>query len=102
MSNIENKIADATQSAVKDLFSADVEASEVQIQPTRKEFEGEFTIVAFPLVKLAKKSPEETGKAIGEYLLGSAEWLENFSVVKGFLNLTLKPAFWLGHLSEVF
>ncbi len=102
MSNIENKIADATQAAVKELFSADVEASEVQIQPTRKEFEGEFTIVVFPLVKLAKKSPEETGKAIGEYLLGSADWLENFSVVKGFLNLTLKPAFWLGHLSEVF
>lgn len=100
MSTVESQITDATRVAMKELFSVEVPTDKIQIQPTRKEFEGEFTVVVFPLVKLAKKSPEETGKAIGEYLLKNFDFLEDTGVVKGFLNLKLKPTFWLNHLSE--
>ncbi|HKL03089.1 MAG TPA: arginine--tRNA ligase [Cryomorphaceae bacterium] len=100
MNTIEDQITDATLAAGQALFSVELTREKIQIQPTRKEFDGEFTVVVFPLVKLAKKSPEETGKAIGDYLFKNFEWLEDMDVVKGFLNLKLKASFWLNHLCE--
>ncbi len=99
--NIISKITKATAEAVVSLFQTSLDQTTIQIQPTRKEFEGEFTIVVFPMVKLSRKSPEQTGEMLGAYLSENLEEIENFSVVKGFLNLKLQSSFWTQHLSNV-
>jgi len=99
--NIISKITEATAEAVVSLFQTSLDQTTIQIQPTRKEFEGEFTIVVFPMVKLSRKSPEQTGEMLGAFLLENIEEIENFSVVKGFLNLKLQSSFWTQHLSNV-
>jgi len=99
--NIISKITKATAEAVVSLFQTSLDQTTIQIQPTRKEFEGEFTIVVFPMVKLSRKSPEQTGEMLGAYLLENLEEIENFSIVKGFLNLKLQSSFWTQHLSNV-
>jgi len=98
---IQSEIARHCVEGVEQLFGARLEASEIQIQETRKEFEGEFTIVVFPLVRLARKSPEETGKALGAYMRDAMKEVESFSVVKGFLNLKLTSRFWVDHLASI-
>lgn len=98
---IENKIAWRCAEALEALFGTSIESDQIQVQETRKEFEGEFTIVVFPLVRLAKKSPEETGNILGAYLAESMDEVESYSVVKGFLNLKLTSRFWIEHLLEV-
>jgi len=87
-------ILEAAVRAVKTLFAADITAESLSLQQTRKEFEGEVTIVVFPLTKFSKKSPEQTGTAIGEFLMQEAEAVESFNVIKGFLNLSLKNSYW--------
>jgi len=99
--NIISKITKATAEAALSLFQTSLDQTTIQIQPTRKEFEGEFTIVVFPMVKLSRKSPEQTGEMLGAYLSENLEEIENFSVVKGFLNLKLQSSFWTQHLSNV-
>ncbi len=99
--DIEHTLASATARAMKKLFNAEVDAKDIQIQPTRKEFEGEFTIVVFPLSKLARKSPEQTADMLGALLTDELAEVEQFQVVKGFLNLKLTGAFWSSHLSSV-
>jgi arginyl-tRNA synthetase len=79
---------------VNQLFDFNFQDSQIQFQQTRKEFEGDITLVVFPLVKVAKKSPEETGKVIGEAVVNSIEEIESFNVIKGFLNLKFTDAFW--------
>jgi len=96
-----SKITKATAEAALSLFQTSLDQTTIQIQPTRKEFEGEFTIVVFPMVKLSRKSPEQTGEMLGAYLSENLEEIENFSVVKGFLNLKLQSSFWTQHLSNV-
>jgi arginyl-tRNA synthetase len=95
---IENYLAAMCAEGVKTLFDAEVSPSDIQVQPTRKDFEGELTIVTFPLVRFAKKSPEETGSALGEYLQSRMGEVESFGVVKGFLNLTFTSQFWVENL----
>jgi arginyl-tRNA synthetase len=95
------EIAVAVSESIKSLFDASIAPGEMQIQETRKEFEGEFTVVVFPLVKLARKSPEETGKLLGESLQKSFEGVESFSVVKGFLNLSMSSPWWFSRLGEI-
>lgn len=93
---IENRVRDA----VNALYSIYPEKGFIQIQATRKEFEGDFTVVIFPLLKISKKSPEVTGQEIGEYVKSQTAEIEKFNVVKGFLNLKLSVDFWLSALNE--
>ncbi len=80
--------------AVKALYGAQIEPSELQVQPTRKEFEGDFTLVVFPLLKLSHSDPESTARAIGEWLTANVPETSAFNAVKGFLNLSLSPLWW--------
>ncbi|NEN23176.1 arginine--tRNA ligase [Cryomorpha ignava] len=101
MGKIETQIQELASKGVKEIFNADLKPEEIQIQNTRKEFEGEFTIVTFPLTKLSAKSPEETGNALGQYMVGNSEDLESFSVVKGFLNLKFRSVYWVDRLNKM-
>jgi arginyl-tRNA synthetase len=84
---------------VKELYPA-VEENIIQIQKTRKEFEGDYTAVIFPLLKWSGKSPEHTANDIGDRLLKRCDIIDSVNVIKGFLNIKLKSSFWLGKLSE--
>jgi arginyl-tRNA synthetase len=100
--NLSEIIISKTQEAVKALFSTELEKQSVSLQDTRKEFEGEVTIVTFPFIKISKKSPEETGALIGEYLLNHCEQVSAYNVVKGFLNLSIKDQYWIQELSSIY
>src|SRR5690606_6790099 len=86
-------IIKGTLDAVKALYNIDLTASDVSLQETRKEFEGDITLVTFPLTRVSKKSPELTGTAIGEYLTEHLDEVSKFNVIKGFLNLSLTDIF---------
>jgi arginyl-tRNA synthetase len=86
--------------AVSALFNQNVEA--LQLQPTNQEFEGSHTLVCFPLTKISRKGPEETAKAIGEFLVANASIVQRFNVVKGFLNLVLSEKVWIDTLQSIF
>jgi arginyl-tRNA synthetase len=88
-------IIEAAVKAVKTLYQTDVNAADIGLQPTRKEFEGQITIVTFPLTKFSRKSPEQTGAEIGEFLKNEVEEISAFNVIKGFLNISLSDAYWL-------
>ncbi len=88
-------ILEAAVRAVKTLFATAITTESLGLQQTRKEFEGDVTIVVFPLTKFSKKSPEQTGTALGEFLVNEAEAIESFNVIKGFLNLSLKNSYWI-------
>ena len=98
---IENMISEAVKQAVKTLYGQDVPDKMVQVQKTRSEFEGNLTLVVFPFVKMARKSPELTAQEIGQYLAENCEAVERFNVVKGFLNLVVAPAAWLRLLADI-
>ncbi len=94
MSKIENKIQAATSEALKELFNAEVASDQITLNETRKEFDGDLTVVIFPLLRYTRKKPEESGELIGEYLLQKVEEVDHYNVVKGFLNLSLNKTFW--------
>ena len=98
---IETIIADGVVKAVKELYGADVEAKMVNPSATKKEFEGDLTVVVFPFLKMSRKAPEATATEIGEWLVANVEAVEKFNVVKGFLNIKINPAFWLTLLHNV-
>ncbi len=87
--------------AVKELYGADVEPKLVAPSATKKEFEGDLTVVVFPLLKISRKAPDATATEIGEWIGKNIDAVERFNVVKGFLNITVSPAFWLGLLHEI-
>ena len=91
----------AAQAAVKALYGQDVPEKMVQLQKTRSEFEGSLTLVVFPFVKMARKSPEQTAQELGEYLVQNCEAISKFNVVKGFLNLSIADAAWLNLLADI-
>ncbi len=93
--DIEIILKDKVVEAVNKLYGQEVDEKLVQIQATRREFEGDKTIVMFPFVKLSKKSPEATGAEIGDYIAQNVPEISGFNVVKGFLNLTISNSFWL-------
>ena len=99
--NIEALISKAAQEAVKALYGQDVSEKMVQLQKTRSEFEGNLTLVVFPFVKMARKSPEQTAQELGEYLQKNCGAIEKFNVVKGFLNLCIGDGAWLQLLSAI-
>jgi arginyl-tRNA synthetase len=88
-------IIEAAVKAVKALYQTDLDAAEINLQPTRKEFEGQITIVTFPFTKISRKSPEQTGTEIGEYLKNEVKEIAGFNVIKGFLNISLSDEYWL-------
>ena len=91
----------AAQAAVKALYGQDVPEKMVQTQKTRSEFEGNLTLVVFPFVKMARKSPEQTGQELGEYLVANCDAISKFNVVKGFLNLSISDEAWLNLLADI-
>ena len=99
--NIEALISKAAGEAVKALYGMDATEKMLQLQKTRSEFEGNLTLVVFPFVKAAKKSPEQTAQEIGEYLQGNCAAVEKFNVVKGFLNLSVGDGAWLQLLETI-
>ncbi len=94
------KLARATRKVLSDLYGADLEEEEVQIQETKEEFEGELTVVCFPFSKYSKDKPEATAEAIGEALEKEDLGIEDHNVVKGFLNLRFSDKKWLEHLEK--
>ena len=91
----------AAQAAVKALYGQDVPEKMVQLQKTRSEFEGSLTLVVFPFVKMARKSPEQTGQELGNYLVAHCDAVSKYNVVKGFLNLSIADEAWLGLLADI-
>lgn len=98
--NVESIISDWCLDGVQALYGKEITASHIQIQKTKKDFEGDFTLIAFPFVKLARKSPEAIGQEVGEYLLANVREVSAYNVIKGFLNISLKPEFWAERLNE--
>jgi arginyl-tRNA synthetase len=91
-------IIEAVVKAVKTLYQTDLNVADINLQPTRKEFEGQVTIVTFPFVKFSRKSPEQTGNEIGAFLEKEAEEISGFNVIKGFLNISLSDSYWIDKL----
>ena len=97
----EQLIAAKASEAVKAIYGAELEPSALQVQPTRKEFEGDYTLVVFPLLKISRQAPDATGNAIGGWLLANCAEISAFNSVKGFLNLSLSGVYWQERLSSV-
>ncbi len=99
--SIETTLAQSVVEAIKSLYGADFNAEKIQIQKTRKEFDGDFTVVVFPFLPLSKKRPEETAQEIGEYIKSAQLVVEGFNVVKGFLNLSISTNYWIQLLEKI-
>ena len=98
---IEDQITAAALAAVKELYGAEIPAQMIQLQKTKANFEGNLTLVTFPLLKTSRKSPEATAQEVGEYLKANCKAIADFNVVKGFLNLVIAPAAWIGLLNDI-
>lgn len=98
---VESIIAAAVAKAISQLYGSEIDPTSIVPQATRKEFEGNLTIVVFPYLKASHKSPETTATEIGEWLVANEPAVEKFNVVKGFLNITVDPAFWRSVLHEI-
>ena len=98
---MENIIIQKVVESVQSLYNENIESKLVQPQKTKKEFTGDLTVVVFPFIKASKKSPEQTAQEIGEYLLKNVEQIEDFNVVKGFLNLSISAKFWLETFQKI-
>ena len=99
--NIETTLVQSVVEAIKSLYGTDFSAEKIQLQKTRKEFEGDFTLVVFPFLALSKKRPEETAQEIGEFLKASQPVISAFNVVKGFLNLSIATSYWIDLLGNI-
>ena len=98
---IEAQITAAALAAVKELYGVEVPEKMIQLQKTRSDFEGNLTLVTFPLLKTSHKKPEDTAREIGEYLKKNCKAIADFNVVKGFLNLVIAQAAWVGLLNDI-
>ena len=98
---IEQQIINAAQAAVKELYGQEVPEKVVQLQKTKKEFEGNLTLVVFPFLKISRKKPDETAREIGEYIKQNCEAIADFNAVGGFLNLVIDKKAWLALLNEM-
>ena len=99
--SVEEIIAEGVSKAVKQLYGVETPAKDIVPQATRKEFEGNLTVVVFPWVKAARKSPEAVGAEIGQYLVENVNAVEKFNVVKGFLNIVVRPTVWNTVLKDI-
>ena len=99
--NIELFLAETISSQVNQLFGLTTVPNDIIIQKTKKEFEGDYTLVTFPFIKVAKLTPEKTGEAIGEAILKANPSITKFNIVKGFLNISLSNTFWLSEFNTI-
>jgi len=99
---IEQLLTDTIKAAVKSLYQVEANPSQIQLQNTRKEFDGDITLVVFPFTKVSRKSPEATAMEIGEYVKLHLSEVENYNVIKGFLNLSIRKEYWLNFLASNF
>jgi len=99
--SIEHKIEETLLRNATAWFGVDINESQIQLQHTRKEFKGEFTLVVFPFAKLLKKAPADAAQYLGELLLNAVEEISGFNVVQGFLNLEIGTAYWVDKLKEI-
>jgi len=99
MQRIDQIIRALTVKAVREIWSENIQEDQVQVQKTRREFEGDFTVVVFPLLRFSKSTPEDTGKALGQFAVEHSEMLSGFNVIKGFLNLVVSQQYWISFLT---
>ncbi|MFW9596316.1 MAG: arginine--tRNA ligase [Paludibacter sp.] len=99
--NIESSIQIVVAEAIKSIYNTEVTSNQIQLQKTKKEFEGDITVVVFPYSKIARKSPEVTAQEIGEYILTNNTLITNFNVIKGFLNLSINKTYWIESLNSI-
>ena len=99
--NIEQKLVSSVIGGLKALYGQDVPAAQVQLQKTKKEFEGHLPLVVFPFLRMSKKGPEQTAQEIGEYLQANEPSVAAFNVSKGFLNLTIASSAWIELLNGI-
>lgn len=99
--NLENRLTSSVINGLKALYGQDVAANQIQLQKTKKEFEGHITLVVFPFLRLSKKKPEQTAQEIGTYLTANEPMIVAFNVIKGFLNLTVSSAAWVELLNDI-
>ena len=99
--SIDQILAEGAAQAVKELYGVDFPAEKIVPQTTRKEFEGNLTIVVFQFLKASHKAPDVTAQEMGEYMLAHCDAVEKFNVIKGFLNITIKPSFWTSVLQHM-
>ena len=100
MTNFEQPIKEAVLQLIAFLYGASIEENSIQIQKTRKGFEGDFTLVVFPFAKLSKKSADDTADEIGKNLITRFSWIKSYSVIKGFLNLLLTNEAWSNYIYQ--
>jgi arginyl-tRNA synthetase len=100
--NLESIIQHIIISAVKSLYGLSATSKEIQIQKTKKEFDGDITVVVFPFVKAARKSPEATADEIGNFIVRNSNEVAGFNVIKGFLNLKIAQKYWIEQLNSIF
>ncbi|MBR5607836.1 MAG: arginine--tRNA ligase, partial [Bacteroidaceae bacterium] len=99
---IANKIVSAVKAGILELYGTEVSESMIQLQETRPEFEGQLTVVVFPFLKISKKKPEDTAQDLGTFLKTQIpEVIQEFNVIKGFLNLTIQPSQWIDLLLDI-
>ena len=98
---IEKQLTAAIIAALKALYGQEVDAAQVQLQKTKKEFEGHLTLVVFPFLRISRKKPEDTAQDIGQYLAENTDIVAGFNVIKGFLNLTIAHTQWLSLLADI-
>ncbi len=99
---MEHKLISAVQQALTTLYGVETDEKNIQLQKTRKEFEGDITLVVFPFVKAVRKSPEQIANELGEALVQNVREVEAFNVVKGFLNLVIAPTYWIEKFSAIY
>ncbi len=99
--NIENKLELAVYNGIKELYGQEAATEQIQLQKTKKEFEGHLTLVVFPFLKISRKGPEQTAQEIGEYLKANEPTVESFNVIKGFLNLSVSSGTWIELLNTI-
>lgn len=98
---IEQQLTAAVASAIKTLYGQEAAENQIQLQKTKKEFEGHLTLVVFPLLRISRKKPEDTAREIGEYLAANSPLTEKYNAVNGFLNLTISSSSWIGLLLDI-
>ncbi len=98
---IEGVLIDKVVEGIKHLYNAEVDKKQVQIQKTRKEFDGDLTVVVFPFLKASKKGPEQTAEDLGEFIQANIDEVVGFNVVKGFLNFSISSAYWLSVFNQI-
>ena len=99
--DLNSRIAKAVVKGIQILYQAEISEDLVQLQKTRKEFDGDITVVVFPFLKLSRKGPEDTGRELGEYLKEKLDIVEDFNVIKGFLNLAIHSAYYIRFLNTI-